>query len=187
MILLLDNFDSFTYNLVDYFKQLNVNSKIFRNDQSINEITPFQCSGIVLSPGPGIPKNSGNMLDVIKYYMDKVPILGICLGHQAIGNFFNAKIIKAERPMHGKISSIYVENDYLFKGLPAIIKVVRYHSLVLNELPAEIEQIAYSNNGEIMAIKHKHKNIRGLQFHPEAILTEFGMDILRNWVLHNEI
>lgn len=187
MILLLDNFDSFTYNLVDYFKQLNVDSRIFRNDQPLKEIIKYSYKGIVLSPGPGIPAHAGNMLEVIRYYLDKIPILGICLGHQAIGYFFKAGIENAQMPMHGKISRISLKNDYLFSGLPDAINVVRYHSLVLNQLPNEIEKIALAENGEIMAIKHKNKNIRGLQFHPEAILTEYGMHILNNWILYNEI
>jgi anthranilate synthase component 2 len=173
--------------LVDYFKQLEVDSIIFRNNQDIEEITKHVYSGIVLSPGPGKPCDSGNLLEVIKYYMDKIPILGICLGHQAIGNFFNVQIIKAEKPMHGKISKIQLKNDYIFKGMPDKINVVRYHSLVLSQLPTELENIASTANGEIMAIRHKTKNIRGLQFHPEAILTEYGMNILRNWVVVNEI
>jgi anthranilate synthase component 2 len=142
---------------------------------------------MVLSPGPGKPCDSGNLLELIECYMDKIPILGICLGHQAIGNFMGAQIIKAEKPMHGKISKINLTEDYLFRTIPKRIKVVRYHSLVLYQLPEELEQIATTSNGEIMAIRHKHKNIRGLQFHPEAVMTEFGKDILWNWVEHNEI
>lgn len=187
MILLLDNFDSFTYNLVDYFKQLNIDVLIFRNNEQLEEIARHSFNGIVLSPGPGKPCDSGIMLEVVKYYMDRIPILGICLGHQAIGNFFNAQIVNSEKPMHGKISKIKLKNDYLFKRIPDEINVVRYHSLVINQLPEVLENIATASNGEIMAIRHIYKNIRGLQFHPEAVLTDFGMDILKNWVDYNEI
>ena len=187
MILLLDNFDSFTYNLVDYFKQLKVGTVIFRNNQHIEDIVKHSYRGIVLSPGPGKPSDSGILLKVISSFMDKIPILGICLGHQAIGDFFGARIIKAEKPMHGKISRIKLKEDYLFRNMPHEINVVRYHSLVLDQIPEELESIASASNGEIMAIRHKHKNVRGLQFHPEAELTELGMEILRNWVDHNEI
>jgi len=166
---------------------LNVESKIFRNDQSLKEIASSTYSGVVLSPGPGIPENSGNILEVIKYYMNKIPILGICLGHQAIGYLFSAQIINAYKPMHGKISKINLKSDYLFNRLPGEINVVRYHSLALSQLPQNLEKIAATANGEIMAIRHKYKNIRGLQFHPEAILSEYGIDILENWVEHNEI
>jgi len=187
LILLLDNFDSFTYNLVDYLKQLHVNALIFRNNIQIEEITKHTFNGVVLSPGPGKPGDAGNMMELIEYYEDKIPILGICLGHQAIGSYFNAKIITADKPMHGKISKIKLADDYLFNQIPDEINVVRYHSLVLHHLPVELEIIATTDHGEVMAIRHKYKNIRGLQFHPEAVLTESGMNILRNWVEHNEI
>ena len=187
MILLLDNFDSFTYNLVDYFKQLNVTPKVFRNNQSINRITNHHYKGVVLSPGPGLPEESGNLLDVINFYRNKLPILGICLGHQAIGQFFSANIINAEKPMHGKISNVILETDYLFRDLPKEINAVRYHSLILDNLPDSLEIIARTEKNEIMAIRHKELNIRGLQFHPEAILTEFGIKMLLNWVRHNGV
>lgn len=185
--MLLDNFDSFTYNLVDYFKQFKVTPKVFRNDQSIDEITKYNYSGIVLSPGPGRPEESGNLLQVIRYYKNKLPVLGICLGHQAIGQFFKATIKHAEKPMHGKISKVFLEKDYLFKDLPKEIQAVRYHSLILDNLPDVLEIIATTENNEIMAIRHKKLNIRGLQFHPEAILTDYGKSMLLNWVRHNEI
>jgi len=184
---LLDNFDSFTYNLVDYFDQLNVMCRVIRNNQPLKKITAYNYRGIVLSPGPGLPGNSGNLLEVLNHYHQKLPILGICLGHQAIGEFFDAEITRAIRPMHGKISKVKVRQDYIFQGLPDEISVVRYHSLVLDRLPRVLETIGLTSNNEIMAIRHKMLNIRGLQFHPEAILTEFGMDMLRNWVKFNAI
>ena len=185
--MLLDNFDSFTYNLVDYFEQLNVTPKVIRNNQSLEEITDNKYKGIVLSPGPGLPEESGNLMNVIGHYAGKLPILGICLGHQAIGQFFNATILKAKKPMHGKISRIFLEDDYLFKDIPDEISTVRYHSLILGNLPENLEIIARTENKEIMAIRHQIFNIRGLQFHPEAILTEYGKMILQNWVRQNKL
>lgn len=187
MILILDNFDSFTFNLEDYFNQLNVETIVIRNDQPLNEIIRYNYQGIVISPGPGVPSDSGGISDVIAYYVNQLPILGVCLGHQALGDYFGARIIKAEKPMHGKVSEIILDNDYLFHNLPDRIDVVRYHSLVLSDLPRDMESIAISENGEIMAIRHKAMNIRGLQFHPEAILTRFGINILKNWVTYNKI
>jgi anthranilate synthase component 2 len=187
LILLLDNFDSFTYNLVDYFEQLNVTPRVFRNNQSLEEITNNKYAGVVLSPGPGLPEESGNLLNVIKYYADKLPILGICLGHQAIGLFFNTAIVKANRPMHGKISKVILEDDYLFKNIPVEINAVRYHSLILGNLSDKLEIIGRTENNEIMAIRHQILNIRGLQFHPEAVLTEYGKRILQNWVRENQL
>jgi anthranilate synthase component 2 len=185
--LLLDNFDSFTYNLVDYFQQFNITPKVFRNNHSLEEITNNKYKGVVLSPGPGLPEESGNLLNVIKYYEKKLPILGICLGHQAIGQFYMARIIKADKPMHGKLSRVFLEDDYLFKDIPDEIRAVRYHSLILDNLPDKLEIIARTANNEIMAIRHQSLNIRGLQFHPEAILTEFGKRIIQNWIWHNQL
>ena len=187
MILLLDNFDSFTYNLVDYFEQLNVIPKVIRNNQSLEVITNDKYKGIVLSPGPGLPEESGNLMNVIEYYADKLPILGICLGHQAIGQFFNASLLKAKKPMHGKISRVRIKDDYIFKDIPEEVNAVRYHSLILGNLPDNIETIARTENEEIMAIRHQTLNIRGLQFHPEAILSEYGKRILQNWVRQNQL
>jgi anthranilate synthase component 2 len=183
----LDNFDSFTYNLVDYFQQLNVNTEVFRNNQCLEDITKNKYKGVVLSPGPGQPQESGNLLNVIKYYQNKLPILGICLGHQAIGQFYKATIIKADKPMHGKFSQVLLEKDYLFKDIPDKIRTVRYHSLILDNLPDNLEIIARTENNEIMAIRHQTLNIRGLQFHPEAILTEYGKKIIENWIRENQI
>ncbi len=185
--MLLDNFDSFTYNLVDYLEQFNVSPKVFRNNQSLEEITEYKYKGVILSPGPGLPEESGNLLNVIKYYQTKLPILGICLGHQAIGQFYRAAIIKADKPMHGKFSQVLLENDYLFKDMPDNIRTVRYHSLILDNLPRNLEIIAKTENNEIMAIRHQTLNIRGLQFHPEAILTEYGKKIIENWIRENQL
>lgn len=178
---MVDNFDSFTYNLVDYLNQLDLEVDVVRNNESLKNIQCIKFEGILLSPGPGIPKNAGNLLDIIDYYYRKLPILGICLGHQAIGEFFGSKIIKAQKPMHGKISKVYHNNGTLFKNIPSELSVVRYHSLVCSNLPVDLEILATTNDGEIMALKHRTLPIYGLQFHPEAVLTQYGLEILRNW------
>ncbi|MEM6359567.1 MAG: aminodeoxychorismate/anthranilate synthase component II [Bacteroidota bacterium] len=188
MILLVDNFDSFTYNLVDYFEQLGVQCKVFRNNVPLEEIQSFKYEGLVLSPGPSIPENSGNLASVIKYYYDQLPILGICLGHQAIGQFFGARLHKAIKPMHGKISKIKVKHDPIFRGLEQYFEVVRYHSLILSLSPDHpIIPLAYTEENELMALRHKVLPIWGLQFHPEAALTQYGLEILGNWISINGI
>ena len=187
MVLLVDNYDSFTYNLVDYLFQLGSEIEVFRNDDPVEKIIQNKYTGVIFSPGPGKPETSGHLLKLIGYYKDKLPILGICLGHQAIGIHFGAQLVKAKKPMHGKFSIIDVKKDYLFNNTPPRFRVVRYHSLILDELNGHIEPIALSEEGEIMAIRHLSKNIRGLQFHPEAILTEFGFEILKSWVSYNQI
>jgi anthranilate synthase component 2 len=187
MILLLDNFDSFTYNLVDYFRQLGLEILVVRNDSNLSELICLPLQAIILSPGHGVPKNAGCMMEVIAYFYRKIPILGICLGHQALGEFFGASLQKASMPMHGKISTIQIIDPLqaqklsLFYNLPQRIQVVRYHSLLIVSDSADIEVLAITEQNEIMAFKHKTLPIYGLQFHPEAVLTEFGIDILRNW------
>lgn len=187
MILIVDNFDSFTYNLVDYFNQLDLEVEVLRNNASLNTLCSNRFDAIVLSPGPGKAKNAGNMMKVLKYYHKKKPILGICLGHQAIAEFFYGEIIKAQKPMHGKLSLVFHENDIIFKNIPSSFSVVRYHSLVCNHLPSNLKIIAKTKNGEVMAIKHEELPIYGLQFHPEAVLTQYGLDILKNWMNINSI
>lgn len=182
MLLLLDNFDSFTYNLVDYFGQLGEEVHVVRHDVSLEEIKALPIKGVVLSPGPGEPKNAGVMMEVIGHYHEKVPMLGICLGHQALGEFFGAKLGKGIKPMHGKISEIICEQDALFAGLPQKMPVVRYHSLVLQQWPDCIVPLAYTAEGELMAFRHSALPLHALQFHPEAALTTYGLDMLRNWL-----
>lgn len=181
MILILDNFDSFTYNLVDYFHQLDLEVEVIRNNVALDDIKSKKYSAVVLSPGPGSPANAGNLMQILDFYYTKVPVFGICLGHQAIGKFFGGNIKKAEYPKHGKISKIFHEKDVLFDNIPGIFNVVRYHSLICSDLCDDVEIIAKTHKGEIMAIKHKDLPIYGLQFHPEAILTQYGLEILRNW------
>jgi anthranilate synthase/aminodeoxychorismate synthase-like glutamine amidotransferase len=182
MLLLLDNYDSFTYNLVDYFGQLGVEVHVLRNNTTLEELKKLPIEGVVLSPGPGEPRQAGVMMEVIAHYHDKVPMLGICLGHQALGEFFGAKLDKGIRPMHGKISEISCEPDSLFAGLPAKMPVVRYHSLVLRQWPDCLVPLAYTAEGELMAFRHCDLPLHALQFHPEAALTTYGLDMLRNWL-----
>ncbi|QCR24290.1 aminodeoxychorismate/anthranilate synthase component II [Pontibacter sp. SGAir0037] len=182
MLLLLDNFDSFTYNLVDYFGQLGVEAHVLRNDVGLEEIKALPIRAIVLSPGPGAPVQAGCMMELIKHYHKQVPMLGICLGHQALGEFFGATLDKGIKPMHGKLSDITCEPDPIYEGLPKNMPVVRYHSLILKELPDCIIPLAHTKEGELMAFKHQELPLYALQFHPEAALTTYGLDMLRNWV-----
>ena len=181
MILVVDNFDSFTYNLVDYFNQLDLEVEVLRNNAPLNKLLSEKYNGVVLSPGPGVPTKAGNLLHVLEYYYTKIPVMGICLGHQAIGEFFSGEIKKAQNPKHGKISKIFHEEDALFSNIPSTFNVVRYHSLICGNLSDELRVIAKTEIGEIMALKHKDLPIYGLQFHPEAVLTQYGLEILRNW------
>lgn len=182
MILLLDNFDSFTYNLVDYLAQCGHSCKVIRNDTSPEEISRMSFDAIVLSPGPETPEKAGVMNQLIAKYYCQLPILGICLGHQALGQFFGAKLEKAIKPMHGKISRISIDNhDDMFLNLPDRVEVTRYHSLVLKSIPAHLKVIGTTDEGEVMAIKHRQYPVRGIQFHPEAVLTQEGLRMLKNW------
>ncbi len=183
MILLLDNYDSFTYNLVDYFGQLGRECRVFRNDEDFNKIINGDYESLVISPGPEIPRKAGHLMQILDHFAGRVPVLGICLGHQAIGEYFGADLIRAEKPMHGKVCRIKVDNsDILFRGLPAEFSVVRYNSLILDRLPTDLVVTARAANDEIMALRHNELMIHGVQFHPEAILTDFGIQMLQNWV-----
>ena len=158
---------------------------VIRNNIPIAEIQKYPIKGIVLSPGPGKPTDAGHMMNLLSTYHLIVPILGICLGHQALGIHFGADLMKAKKPMHGKTSLINIQSDYIFKGLPPQFNIVRYHSLILKNLPECLEIISVTKENEIMAFRHKLLNIRGIQYHPEAALTEFGFEILRNWIDNN--
>lgn len=186
MILLIDNYDSFTYNLYQYIGEIYEDIKVVRNDEiSIEEIRKMDLEGIVLSPGPGVPENAGVCVEVIKEFGDKIPILGICLGHQAIGYAYGAKVIRADMVRHGKTSKIKLSGDKLFKNIESVISVMRYHSLIVDEdtLPAELAVIARSlDDGAIMALKHKDYEVYGVQFHPESIFTENGKDIIKKFL-----
>lgn len=181
MILLLDNFDSFTYNLVDYFNQLGVAVKVFRNDSPLEEISEYDYDGVVLSPGPEKPATAGNLLKVVELYMGQLPVLGICLGYQALGQYMGAELVKADYPMHGKISRISVEEGILFSDMPQELDVVRYHSLVLQDLPNALKPNAFTKDGVLMAFESRELKLAGMQFHPEAVLTERGLQMLKNW------
>ena len=184
MILLIDNYDSFSYNLYQLIGQIDDDINVFRNDKiNLDEISRLNPSMIVLSPGPGRPEDAGLCIDIVKEFYDKIPILGVCLGHQSICMAFGGVISYASELMHGKSSIISLSDDLIFKGLDKEITVGRYHSLSLKDetLPKELEVIARSDDGEIMAVKHEKFNVYGLQFHPESILTPDGLSILTNF------
>ncbi len=189
MLLLLDNFDSFTYNLSDYLGQLGVHHEVWRNDRPLADIVARDFQAVILSPGPSRPAEAGVMPALIAACHRQVPMLGICLGHQALGEFFGASLVKAQKPMHGKISQITCQNRYFFEGLPTHFEIVRYHSLVLEALPPCLEALAYTNDAEaaLMAFKHKELPLAGIQFHPEAWLSQYGLSILKNWLIHENI
>lgn len=183
MVLLLDNYDSFTYNLRDYILQCGKECRVIRNDEmSLNEIEKINFSSAIISPGPKTPHEAGITMKFIERFHQTKPILGICLGHQAIGEFFGAKLTKAIKPMHGKTSIIKHNNNFLFKNLPAEFEAMRYHSLILTELEkTELQIIATTKENEVMAIAHPTLKIEGVQFHPESILTEHGLQLMKNW------
>lgn len=185
MLLLIDNYDSFTYNLYQFIGEIYPDIKVLRNDQiEVSDIILVKPDGIVLSPGPGRPENAGICIDVIKKFSDKIPILGICLGHQAIGYAYGAKIIKSNIIKHGKTSIVTHNRQGLFNGIKNPIRAMRYHSLIIDKdsLTDELEITAEAEDGTIMGIKHKKFPVYGLQFHPESILTEKGKSILKNYV-----
>ena len=190
MILLIDNYDSFAYNLFQLIGEVNPDVAVYRNDKiEIDEIKDMDPEAIILSPGPGKPENAGICIDVVKEFYDKIPILGVCLGHQAICTAFGATVSYAKRLMHGKSSLIYLNDDSIFEGLSDEISVGRYHSLSLVEdtLPDSLEIISKANDdGEVMAVRHKEFNVYGLQFHPESILTPDGLTIIENFLKESE-
>lgn len=184
-LLLLDNFDSFTYNLLDYFRQLGCEVEVVRNDVPASTLQERQFDALVLSPGPGTPAAAGNMMQVLADWHQRVPVLGVCLGHQALGEFFGATLVRAARPMHGKVTELRVAtDDPLFRNLPAQLPVTRYHSLIVKDLPPTLRALAHTadEEQEIMALRHTTLPLVGVQFHPEALLTTHGLAMLRNWV-----
>lgn len=185
MLLIIDNYDSFTYNLVQYFGELKADMKIYRNDAiTIEEIKRLKPQRIVISPGPGRPEDAGVSVDIIRELGGKVPILGVCLGHQAIGYAYGGKIIHAKELMHGKTSQISHDHQGLFEGIKDPFEATRYHSLVIERksLPQCLTVTAWTKDDEIMGVKHNELPIWGVQFHPESILTNAGKDILRNFL-----
>ena len=186
MLLMIDNYDSFVYNLVRYFEEIGESVEVIRNDKiNMHMIDGSKYLGIIISPGPKNPKETGLSLDIINKFKDKIPILGICLGHQCIGHYFGSRIIKGKKPMHGKISEITHNNKGLFYNVKNPVKVTRYHSLIIDKekLPKELEITAKTSDGVIMGIRHNKFPIYGVQFHPEAELTEEGHKILENFIL----
>jgi anthranilate synthase/aminodeoxychorismate synthase-like glutamine amidotransferase len=185
MILMIDNYDSFTYNLVQYLGELGNEIRVFRNDQiTIEEVEAMRPERIVISPGPCTPKEAGISVDLIKRFSGKIPILGVCLGHQAIGEAFGGDIVRAGRLMHGKTSMIYHDGKTIFRQLPNPFEATRYHSLIVKRetLPSCLEISAETKEGEIMGLRHKEFQVEGVQFHPESILTKSGKDLLKNFL-----
>lgn len=190
MLLMIDNYDSFTYNLVQYLGELGADVEVYRNDEiSVDEIKARKPEKLMISPGPCTPDEAGISMQAIKTFAGEIPILGVCLGHQSIGQVFGGKIIHAKEIMHGKTSKIYHKNNHVFKGLKNPYTATRYHSLVIEKetLPDCLEITAWTETeagemDEIMGVRHKTMNVEGVQFHPESILTEHGHDLLNNFL-----
>ncbi|MGC1819240.1 MAG: aminodeoxychorismate/anthranilate synthase component II [Casimicrobiaceae bacterium] len=185
MLLMLDNYDSFTWNLVQYLGELGAAVKVVRNDAiTLDEIETLQPERIVISPGPCTPTEAGISVPLVRRFAGKIPLLGVCLGHQAIGQAFGGRIIRAQRVMHGKLSSIVHDGRGVFRGLPSPFAATRYHSLAIERasLPPVLDVTATSEDGEIMGVRHREFAVEGVQFHPEAILTEHGKKLLANFL-----
>jgi anthranilate synthase component II len=185
MLLMIDNYDSFTFNLVQYFGELGAEVRVFRNDElTVERIESLAPAGIVLSPGPCTPNEAGVTLQAIERLAGRVPILGVCLGHQAIGQAFGGKVVRAKQVMHGKVSRIRHDGRGVFAGIADDFVATRYHSLVVerHSLPACLEVSAQSEDGEIMGLRHRSLPVEGVQFHPEALLTQHGHELLQNFI-----
>ena len=189
MILVLDNYDSFTYNLVQYLGELGAEVEVRRNDQvTVNEVMKMQPERIVISPGPCTPREAGISIELIRRFAGKVPLLGVCLGHQAIGEAFGGKVVRATHLMHGKTSSVMHDNKTIFQGLPMPMTATRYHSLIVEEesLPAELEISAWTTEKDgdrtIMGLRHRQCAVEGVQFHPESVLTDAGKKLVANFL-----
>jgi anthranilate synthase component 2 len=185
MLLMIDNYDSFTYNLVQYFGELGEDVRVFRNDAiTLKEIAAMKPDRLVISPGPCSPKEAGISVDAIREFAGKLPILGVCLGHQSIGYAFGGEIVHAKQLMHGKVSPVQHANVGLFANLPNPFKATRYHSLAIRRetIPDCLEVTAWTEDGEIMGVRHKEHAIQGVQFHPESIMTEHGHQLLQNFL-----
>lgn len=187
MILIIDNYDSFTYNIVQYLGELGRQVEVWRNDKitlsAIDELNPMH---IIISPGPCTPDEAGISLEVIRYFAGKKPILGVCLGHQAIGQVFGGEVIRGKIPVHGKTSLIYHDRQGVYQGLPTPFRATRYHSLIVKKesLPKELVITATTDDGTIMGIRHRYWPVEGVQFHPESIMTEYGKEILFNFLAY---
>jgi anthranilate synthase component II len=184
-VIMIDNYDSFTYNIVQYFGELGADVQTFRNDElTCQAIAQLEPTHIVISPGPCSPLEAGISVEVIRHFSGRVPLLGVCLGHQAIGFAFGGEVVRAKRVMHGKTDRLASQQTGVFAGLPANFEVVRYHSLVIKRetLPDVLEVTAYSSDGEIMGLRHKTLAVEGVQFHPESIASEHGYPLLENFL-----
>jgi anthranilate synthase/aminodeoxychorismate synthase-like glutamine amidotransferase len=185
MILVLDNYDSFTYNLVQYFGELGAELVVRRNDRTtIDEVEELRPEKICISPGPGTPDEAGISNDLIRHFGPRVPVLGVCLGHQCIGQVYGGEVVRADRIMHGKTSPILHEGDGVFRGLPIPFEATRYHSLIVRRetLPNELEVVAETSDHEIMGLRHRRHPVHGVQFHPESIMTGEGKKLLANFL-----
>ncbi len=185
MLLMIDNYDSFTYNLVQYLGELGEDVRVFRNDRiSVDEIERLKPTRIVISPGPCTPDEAGVSVPVIERLGGKIPILGVCLGHQSVGQAYGGHIVRAKQLMHGKTSMIHHVGKGVFQGLPSPFEATRYHSLVIERdtVPACLEITAWTDDGEIMGVRHKELSVEGVQFHPESILTQHGRALLQNFL-----
>jgi para-aminobenzoate synthetase component 2 len=185
MILVIDNYDSFTYNLVQYLGELGADPKVYRNDAiTIDQIRELKPERIVISPGPGVPRDAGISIAAVRAFAEEIPILGVCLGNQAIGEAFGGRVIRADRLMHGKTSEICHDSATIFRGLPYRFKATRYHSLIVEKegLPDILEVSATTPDGLIMGLRHREYPVEGVQFHPESVMTEHGKKLLQNFL-----
>ncbi|MDN9012668.1 aminodeoxychorismate/anthranilate synthase component II [Brevibacillus laterosporus] len=185
MIIMIDNYDSFTYNLVQFIGELGEELRVFRNDKiTLEEIENLDPDYLMISPGPCTPNEAGISMDVVRHFAGKIPIFGVCLGHQSIGQVFGGKIVRADRLMHGKTSEVLHDGKTIFASIPSPFQAARYHSLVIQEesISEELEITARTPEGEIMAIRHRELPIEGVQFHPESIITQYGKQMLKNFL-----
>ncbi|MBI1395586.1 MAG: anthranilate/aminodeoxychorismate synthase component II [Betaproteobacteria bacterium] len=185
MLLMIDNYDSFTYNLVQYLGELGEDVRVFRNDEiTLEDVGRMHPARIVISPGPCTPKEAGISVPLVREFAGRIPLLGVCLGHQSIGEAFGGRIVHAKQLMHGKTSPVHHRGEGVFRGLPNPVTATRYHSLVIarDSLPAELEITAWTDDGEIMGVRHRTMMVEGVQFHPESILTEHGHALLKNFL-----
>ncbi len=183
MIVVIDNYDSFTYNLVQYLGELGEHPRVFRNDKTtVEAIDESRPDRIVISPGPGVPSRAGISKQVVEYFHAKIPILGVCLGHQAIAEVFGGQVVAAPNLMHGKVSRIHHDGRTIFADLPQDFSATRYHSLMVDDLPDSLETTATTEDGVVMGVRHRDGSTEGIQFHPESILTQVGHDLLSNFL-----
>ncbi len=185
MIVIIDNYDSFTYNLVQYIRQLGADVRVVRNDEAtVDEIAAWNPSGIVISPGPGRPESAGVSLEIVKHFSGKLPLLGVCLGHQSIAQAFGGDVIQAKELMHGKVSEVSSDGEKIYKGIKKPFPAMRYHSLAVSRinLPECLKITAETEDGEIMGLRHTSHETEGIQFHPESIMTPMGKRLLRNFL-----